>query len=84
MINDPSMSADLSHAAMDAAFADGTAWYMSETIRDFTRYRESWWMYDRAGWWEVTRSDVAAKLDLMAATMRLADQAVRQAAPERR
>lgn len=47
MTNDPSMLADLSHAAMDAAFADGTAWYMSETIRDFTRYRESWWMYDR-------------------------------------
>ncbi|MEV7925426.1 hypothetical protein [Kitasatospora sp. NPDC088779] len=75
---DSGMLADLSHAAMDAALADGTAQHLSETIRDFARYRESWWIYDRAGWWEVTRADVAAGLDLMAQNMRLADQAVRR------
>ncbi|MEU3562837.1 hypothetical protein [Kitasatospora sp. NPDC006786] len=70
--------ADLSHALMDAALADGTAHFLSETIRDFARYRESWWIFDRTGWWEVTRADVAAGLDLMQANMRLADQAVRR------
>ncbi|MFF1785567.1 hypothetical protein ACFVX9_03805 [Kitasatospora sp. NPDC058243] len=74
------MMADLSHAAMDTALADGTARYLSETIRDFARYRESWWIYDRAGWWQVTRADVAAGLDLMAQNMRLADQAVQRSA----
>ncbi|MEY9846190.1 hypothetical protein ABH940_003275 [Streptacidiphilus sp. BW17] len=72
------MLADLSHAAMDAALADGTAQYLSETIRDFARYRESWWIFDRAGWWEVTRADVAAGLDLMEENMRLADLAVQR------
>ncbi|MFJ7279800.1 hypothetical protein [Kitasatospora sp. NPDC098663] len=60
------------------ALADGDAHFLSETIRDFARYRESWWIFDRAGWWEVTRADVAAGLDLMEANMRLADQAVRR------
>lgn len=73
------MLADLSHAAMDGALADGTARYLSETIRDFARYRASWWIFDRAGWWEVTRPDVAAGLDLMAENMHLADEAVRRA-----
>ncbi|MFJ2864983.1 hypothetical protein [Kitasatospora sp. NPDC087314] len=72
--------ADLSHAAMDTALVDGTARYLSETIRDFARYQESWWIYDRAGWWQVTRVDVAAGLDLMAQNMRLADQAVQRSA----
>ncbi|MDH6138448.1 hypothetical protein P3T35_000425 [Kitasatospora sp. GP30] len=70
--------ADLSHATMDAALADGTARYLSETIRDFVRLRSSWWMLDRSGWFEVTRPDVAAGLDLMAENMRLADQAVQR------
>ncbi|MFD0563955.1 hypothetical protein ACFQ2M_19520 [Kitasatospora saccharophila] len=73
------VQADLSHAAMDAALADGTAQYLSETIADFAWYLSSWWIYDRAGWWQVTRADVAAGLDLMAQNMRLADQAVRRA-----
>ncbi|MEV7601674.1 hypothetical protein AB0O91_30365 [Kitasatospora sp. NPDC089797] len=76
--SDAGMMADLSHAVMDAALSDGDAQFLSETIRDFARYRESWWIFDRAGWWEVTRADVAAGLDLMQANMRLADQAVRR------
>jgi hypothetical protein len=63
---------------MDAALADGTAQYLSETIRDFARHQDSWWIYDRTGWWQVTRPDVAAGLDLMAQNMRLADEAVRR------
>ncbi|PYC82584.1 hypothetical protein C7C46_09475 [Streptomyces tateyamensis] len=74
----PGLLADLSHVAMDAALGDGTAEYLSETIRDFVRLRGSWWMFDRAGWWEVTRADVADGLDLMAENMRLADLAVRR------
>ena len=70
--------ADVSHAAMDAALADGSAQFLSETIRDFVRHRESWWIFDRAGWWEVTRADVAEGLDLMAENMRIADLAVRR------
>ncbi|WP_369184139.1 hypothetical protein [Streptomyces sp. Y1] len=75
--SDAGMMADLSHAVMDAALADGSAHHLSETITDFAWYRSSWWIFDRAGWWEVTRADVAAGLDLMAANMRLADEAVR-------
>jgi hypothetical protein len=71
-------SADLSHTAMNAALADGTAHYLSETIRDFARYQESWWIFDRTGWWQVTRLDASAGLDLMAQNMRLADEAVRR------
>lgn len=69
-------SADLSHAAMDAALADGRAHFLSDTIRDFARYQESWWIFDRVGWWQVTRADVAAGLDQMAENMRIADKAV--------
>ncbi|MFJ9523116.1 hypothetical protein ACIRPK_33330 [Kitasatospora sp. NPDC101801] len=76
------VQADLSHAAMDVALADGTARHLSETISDFAWYESSWWIYDRAGWWQVTRADVAAGLDLMAQNMRLADQAVARAARE--
>ncbi|GLW58518.1 hypothetical protein [Kitasatospora phosalacinea] len=72
------VQADLSHATMEAAIADGTGQHLSETITDFAWYQSSWWMYDREGWWRVTRPDVAAGLDLMAQNMRLADQAVRR------
>ncbi|MFI5527010.1 hypothetical protein ACIA8O_00480 [Kitasatospora sp. NPDC051853] len=81
MINsEVGVQADLSHAEMDAVLADGTAHHLSETISDFAWYQSSWWIYDRAGWWQVTRADVAAGLDLMAHNMRLADQAVRRSA----
>jgi hypothetical protein len=60
---------------MDAALADGTAHYLSETIHDFAWHQKSWWIFDRTGWWQVTRPDVAAGLDLMAKNMRLADKA---------
>lgn len=74
--------ADVSHQLMEAALADGSAHYLSETVRDFVRYNSSWWMFDRTGWFQVTRQEVAEGLDLMETNMRLADQALRRARGE--
>jgi len=65
-------------AVMADALASGQAEYLSATISDFVRYKNAWWLLDRALWFRADDEELIACLDAAAETMRILDANVRR------
>jgi hypothetical protein len=66
---------------MDEALTLGRAWYLSETIRDFVRFKDAWWILDRDIWFLADDEELIASLDSAAELMRTMDAGVQQQRP---
>jgi hypothetical protein len=60
----------VTHAAMNAAFDEGTATLLGAAVAWLVRHRGAWWVVYEHGWLRIT--DVATTQDLDRAAVRLA------------
>ncbi len=69
---------EIQSAKMDEALTLGRARYLSETIRDFVRFKGAWWILDRDIWFLADDEELIASLDAAAELMRTMDAGVQQ------
>ena len=75
------MPMEIQAAKMDEALTLGRALYLSETIRDFVRFKGAWWILDRYIWFLADDEELIAGLDSAAELMRMMDTSVKGDGP---
>lgn len=65
----------ITHAAMNAAFDEGTAALLSAAVGWLARHREAWWVVYEHGWLRITDAATAQDLDQAAARLAQAESA---------
>jgi len=65
----------VTHAAMNAAFDEGTATLLSTAVAWLVRYRDVWWVVYEHGWLRITDAATAQDLDQAAARLAQAEAA---------
>ena len=63
----------LTHAAMNAAFDEGTAALLSAAVGWVVRHRDAWWVAYEHGWLRITDAATIQDLDQAAARLAQAD-----------
>jgi hypothetical protein len=63
----------VTHTAMNAAYDDGEAVPLGQSISWLVRYRAAWWVVCERGWLRITDELTAADLDRTAARLTEAD-----------
>jgi len=69
------LPAVMTHAAMNAAFDEGTAALLSAAVAWLARHREAWWVAYEHGWLRITDAATVQDLDQAAARLAQADAA---------
>jgi hypothetical protein len=69
------LPAVITHAAMNAAFDEGTAALLSAAVGWLVRHREAWWVAYEHGWLRITDAATAQDLDQAAARLAQAEAA---------
>ena len=69
------LPAVITHAAMNAAFDEGTAALLSVAVPWLVRHREAWWVVYEHGWLRITDAATAQDLDQAAARLAPAEAA---------
>lgn len=72
---DDHLPAVITHAAMNAAFDEGTATLLSAAVSWLVRHREAWWVVYEHGWLRITDAATAQDLDQAAARLAQAEAA---------
>ena len=65
----------VTHAAMNAAFDEGTATLLSAAVAWLVRYRGFWWVVYEHGWLRITDAATAQDLDQAAGRLAQAEAA---------
>ena len=69
------LPAVITHAAMNAAFDEGTAALLSVAVAWLVRHREAWWVAYEHGWLRITDAATAQDLDQAADRLAQAESA---------
>jgi hypothetical protein len=71
----------MTHAAMNAAFDEGSAVMLSVAVNWVVRYREAWWVVYERGWLRITDAATAQDLDQAAGRLAQAEAAAERTGP---
>jgi hypothetical protein len=63
----------VTHAAMNAAYDNGEAVPLGQSISWIVRYRDAWWVVYEHGWLRITDEPTTADLDRIAPRLNRAD-----------
>jgi hypothetical protein len=63
----------VSHAAMNAAYDNGEALPLGQSVSWIVRYRDTWWVVYEHGWLRITDEATTADLDRIAPRLNRAD-----------